>query len=357
VPAASAERRRRRSRKQSASHGFERLLATYRDVTTRYLLQSIPQQGPPYLYELVGEYPRRPGKGLRAALCFATCAALGGSRVQALNSATAIELLHNAFLVHDDVQDGSEVRRGRPTLSKEHGISIAVNVGNATNLIALRRLMENRNILGAEASWHIMEETQRMMTYSLEGQAIELGWIRDNTCDLAQRDYMQMCLKKTSWYSFIYPMRVGALVARPAQLKADRFCRLGWYFGAAFQIQDDILNLTGDYQKYGKEIAGDLWEGKRTLMLIHTLQQAGTREKTRLQRFLAQPREKRTATDVEWVYGLLIRNKSIDYARRAARQLAGAALLEGLAAFRGLPDSEEKRFILEMILYVVDRDR
>ena len=114
---------------------------------------------------------------------------------------------------------------------------------------------------------------------------------------------MQMCLKKTSWYSFIYPMRVGALVARPAQLRAEQFCRLGWYFGAAFQIQDDILNLTGDYQKYGKEIAGDLWEGKRTLMLIHLLKQCSARERTRLRRFLARSLARNAAAEeVEWVY-------------------------------------------------------
>jgi len=333
------------------------MLARYRDLTNRDLLDSIPPDGPPYLYELVSAYPSRLGKGLRAALCFSTCTALGGSRRQALNSAVAIELLHNAFLIHDDVQDGSELRRGQPTLYREHGIPIAVNVGNATNLLALRRLMENRGILGPEASWHIVEETERMMTHSLEGQAIELAWIRDNRCDLDVRDYMQMCLKKTSWYSFIYPMRVGALVARPGKLGKEEFCRLGWYFGAAFQIQDDILNLTGEYQKYGKEIAGDLWEGKRTLMLIHVLKHCSDRERARLRRFLAQPRQNRSVAEVEWVYGMLVRHQSIEYARRAARQLAGAALFEGLRALRGLPDSDEKRFILEMILYVVDRDR
>jgi geranylgeranyl diphosphate synthase type II len=171
------------------------------------------------------------------------------------------------------------------------------------------------------------------------------------------RDYMQMWLKKISWYSFIYPMRVGALVARPGTLRRDQFCRLGWYFGAAFQIQDDILNLTGDRRKYGKEIADDLWEGKRTLILIHLLKHCSPGERASLWNFLARPRQNRSAAEVKWVYGLLVRQKSVDYARRAARQLAGAALLEGLAAFRGLPDSDEKRFILEMILYVVDRDR
>jgi geranylgeranyl diphosphate synthase type II len=357
VPAANAKpSRSKRPRKHSASRHFERLLADFREVTARDLLSSIPEKGPPYLYDLVSAYPSRPAKGLRAALCFATCAALGGSRRQALNSAVAIELLHNAFLIHDDVQDGSELRRGQPTLYQEHGTPIAVNVGNATNLLALRRLMENRGIVGPSASWKIMEETERMMTLSLEGQAIELGWIRDNRCDLRVRDYMQMCLKKTSWYSFIYPMRVGALVARSGHIKSDDFCRLGWYFGAAFQIQDDILNLTADYQKYGKEIAGDLWEGKRTLILIHALKHCSTTEKSRLRQFLGTPRQGRSHSDVEWVYDLLSRYKSIDYARRQAHQLAGAALFEALAALRNVPDSEEKSFILEMILYVVNRD-
>jgi geranylgeranyl diphosphate synthase, type II len=357
VPGAKANRRPQPGRLKGSSRQFEALLAHYRDVTTRALLDGVPKKGPPYLYKLVEAYPRRSGKGLRAALCFATCAALGADRRQALNSAVAIELLHNGFLIHDDVQDGSELRRGQATLFQEHGVPIAVNVGNATNLLALRRLMENRALLGGDVSWRIAEETERMMTHSLEGQAIELGWIRDNVCDLEVRDYLQMCLKKTSWYSFIYPMRVGALVARPSKLTKDQFCRLGWYFGAAFQIQDDILNLTGDYRRYGKEIGGDLWEGKRTLMLIHLLKTCSARERLRIRRFLGKPRGERSGVEVDWVYKLLLRNQSIEFARRTARQMAGAALYEGLVAFRGLPDSVDKRFILEMILYVVERER
>ena len=345
-----------RLRPSRTTQFFERTLATYRDVTHRALLELIPTQGPPYLYDLVSVYPRRSGKGLRAALCFAACSALGGTSRQALNSAIAIELLHNGFLVHDDVQDGSDLRRGAPTLHTEHGIPIAINVGNATNLLALRRLMENRHILGPQVSWLVMMETERMMRNSLEGQAIELGWIRNNVWRLGATDYLQMCLKKTSWYSFLYPLRVGALIAR-GRLQPEQFCRFGWYLGAAFQIQDDILNLTGNYRKYGKEIGGDLWEGKRTLMLIHLLRHCSPGQRRRLRNFLAQPRSEHVRTEVMWIYRLMEEYGSIAYARRAARQLAGAALLEGLAAFRGVPDSEHKRFILEMVLYVVNRDR
>jgi geranylgeranyl diphosphate synthase type II len=282
---------------------------------------------------------------------------LGGSRQPVLNSAVAIELFHNAFLIHDDVQDQSVRRRGGPTLHKEHGIGIAVNVGNGTNLLAVQRLIANSDVLGPTLSWQVMQETERMMRHSLEGQAIELGWIRDNTHDLDEKDYLHMCLKKTSWYSFIYPLRVGALIAQGAELDADRFCRFGWYFGAAFQIQDDILNLTGRYAQYGKEIRGDLWEGKRTLMLIHLLNHCGARERRELKQFLLKARSDRHKAEIAWLYGLMQRYGSIEFARRAARQLAGAALMEALTAFRDVPDCDSKRFILEMVLYVVGRER
>lgn len=343
-------------RTRRAGSSFHQTLGRYRDLTNQALLEVIPTHGPRYLYDLVREYPTRPGKGLRGALCLATCAALGGSIRQALNTAVAIELLHNSFLICDDAQDESENRRGAPTLHREYGVPIAINVGNATNLLALQRLMRNHSLLGPRASWLIMEETERMMAYSLAGQALELSWIRDNVCVLEDKDYLHMCLRKTSWYSFIYPMRLGALIARGGQVGAEEYCRLGWYVGAAFQIQDDVLNLVGEYGKYGKEIGGDLLEGKRTLMLIHLFKHCAPPERRRLLAFLDQPRNERSGTDIAWLYDLLTRYGSVEHARRAARQLVGAALLEGLSAFRDTPDSEDKRFILEMILYVAERD-
>lgn len=339
------------------SEFFEAMLSQYSTMTKTALLRAIPDTGPPHLYDLVSVYPNRAGKGLRPALCLAACSALGGNERRALQSAVAVELFHNGFLIHDDVQDESLARRGGTTLHGEHGIGIAVNVGNATNLLALLRLMENRQLLGPDISWRVFEQTSLMMRHSLEGQAIEVGWIHDNVGGLTPRDYLHMCLKKTSWYSFIYPLTVGAIMARPALNKQAMFHRFGWYVGAAFQIQDDILNLTGDFEMYGKEIGGDLWEGKRTLMLIQLMNTCTPAESKDLRAFLAKPRTKRTATEVRSVYDLMAKYGSIDFARRAAHQLAGAALLEALALSREWPDSEHKRFILGTPLYVVTRDR
>ncbi len=335
---------------------FEGELARYRDVTMQALLGHIPSGGPSHLYDLVSVYPRRLGKGLRGALCLATCEALGGRRALALNTAVAAELFHNAFLIHDDVQDESLARRGEATLHLEHGVGIAVNVGNATNLLALQRVLGTRAELGPARAALVVEETERMMRHSLEGQAIELGWIRDNDCAMGPQEYLRMCLKKTSWYSFIYPMRVGAIVAEGAQ-DTDRFSRFGWYVGAAFQIQDDVLNLTGRFSRYRKEIGGDLREGKRTLMLIRLLGVCTAAEREAIERYLASPRPERTEAQVRWLHRLIVRYDTIAYARRAARELAGAALLEALTALRSVPDSAARRFLLDMPLYVVGRDR
>ena len=134
-----------------------------------------------------------------------------------------------------------------------------------------------------------------MMRQSLEGQAIEVSWIRNNTCDLVDDDYYRMCMKKSSWYTCIYPCRVGALVAEGKRETSARFDRYGCYLGAAFQIQDDLLNLTGRRSRYGKEISGDLWEGKRTLVLIEYLRTCTVRQRERLQRFWERPgRNERT---------------------------------------------------------------
>ncbi|HSK80212.1 MAG TPA: polyprenyl synthetase family protein [Thermoanaerobaculia bacterium] len=334
-----------------------RLLDRYRDLTLEALLRELPSRSPAYLYELIPVYPSRPGKGLRAALCLATCAALGGRLDRALNSAVAVELFHNAFLIHDDVQDESESRRGGPTLHAEHGVGIAVNVGNAMNLLALGRLRANREILGPNLAWKILAESEEMMRHSLEGQALELAWIRDNVCELTDDDYYRMCLKKTSWYTCIYPSRVGALIATDGRFDPDRLYRFGWYLGAAFQIQDDLLNLVGDYEKYGKEIAGDLLEGKRTLMLIHLLRTADVQDREKVRRFLAKRRRERTGEEVRWLHRLLVDHGSLDFARQAALDLARAALAEGEAALSDVPDSEDKSFLLETVRYVIERDR
>lgn len=296
----------------------------------------------------------RAGKGIRPGVCIATASAFGAEERNAIPSAAALELLHNAFLVHDDIEDGSLMRRNHPTMVAEHGVPLAVNAGDAMNALSFRLLRRNLALLGPATSMRIYDEFDALLIASLEGQAMELGWIRDNDTQVTAADYLQMTLKKTCLYSFTHPMRIGALIADGERTDLDRFDRLGFLLGAAFQIQDDVLNLIGD-ERYGKEIGGDLMEGKRTLILAHAFEHASPQESALLSDFFARPRERRLPREVHWIYELLHRHGSIDYAQQAARELADAASEAYEAAFDGAADNRGRRFVGSLIGYVVTR--
>src|SRR5215470_242409 len=319
--------------------GIERQLARYRDLTYRALLGQLPTREPRrYLYDLISGQLSHVGKGLRPALCIATCRAFGGSIEQALPSAVTIELLHNAFLVHDDIEDGSLYRRNRATLYIEEGVPIAVNVGDAMNAISIGSLTENIPVLGAELAYRIFHEAQHLVLQSVEGQALELGWTRDNFFDLTEDDYLRLVLKKTCWYTCIHPCRIGALIGTAGAIDADRFNLFGFLLGAAF------------------EILGDIWEGKRTLMLVHTLRECTADEREQLGRVFSVAREQRTEQDVEWVFRLFKRYASIDFARATLQQTVQAALDEFDVAYRDAPPSVDRDFIRELIPFLGERD-
>lgn len=335
---------------------FQSQLQAWRDLTLTEINASLPAHEPRrHLYDLVSAHLSRAGKGIRPALCIATAKAFGGKEANAVPSAAALEMLHNAFLVHDDVEDGSELRRNHPTLVAEHGVPLAVNTGDAMNALSIRLLRRNLPLLGAPTAIRIYEEIDTLLVESLEGQAMELGWIRDNDTRVSASDYLRMTLKKTCLYSFVHPMRIGALVADGERTDLARFDRLGFFVGAAFQIQDDVLNLVGDH-RYGKEIGGDLLEGKRSLILAHLFERVSGGEAHALRDFLGRPRERRLPRELGQIYELLRRHGSIEYARKASRELASAAIAEFETAFAGAQGGDAKQFVRQILDYVVERD-
>ena len=336
---------------------FEAQLASYRDLVVPLISEAIPRREPrKHLYDLISEHVSRGGKGIRPALCIATCRAFGGSTEQALPSAAALELLHNAFLVHDDIEDSSEYRRGQPTLHLEYGVPLAVNVGDAMNAMSLRVLKQNLPSLGPELTWKIFEEFEHMMTETMEGQAMELGWIRDNDCDTTEDDYLLMVLKKTCWYSFIHPCRIGALIATRGQADLSSFNSFGYSLGTAFQIQDDVLNLLGDRKQYGKEINGDILEGKRTLIMAHLFKNSSAQDKQRLQAFFGKPRRQRLPREVAWVRELMRSSGSIEYGRQVAHEFAKTARQEFGRTYAGATSSEDVNFLRTLLDYMIARE-
>lgn len=333
------------------------MLAEYGAVTLKGIRHFIPDKEPrKYLYDLVLDYPNRGGKGFRPGLCIAACKAYGGTLQQVLYAAVTLELLHNAFLIHDDIEDESLSRRNRPTMHQYTSTAIAVNVGDAMQALGLFPLLKHKKILGPALSLKVFEEVQHMVEVSAEGQAIELGWRQDNICDLKDEDYLRMILKKTCWYTCIHPIRIGAIIGSNGKVKPELFNRLGYFMGTAFQIQDDLLNLLAEEKKYGKEIGGDIVEGKRTLMLIRLLQLCSKSEKAMIGHHLSIPIKERNAQTATDILRLMHRYDCLDYSKNISKYMAGAALKEFYTIFSRLPDSKDKSFLESIILYMINRD-
>ncbi len=168
----------------------------------------------------------------------------------ALPAAAALELLHAAFLIHDDIEDGSEQRRGRSAMHVEYGVPIALNAGDALATLALRPLLdEHRPPRVAHDPRRAAPSSSATMERTVEGQAVEIGWRADNVVDLTPVDYLDMILRKTCAYTTILPLRVGALIGSWGAADLDAIAQFGFALGAAFQIQDDLLDLVSDVRR------------------------------------------------------------------------------------------------------------
>ncbi|MGD1806731.1 polyprenyl synthetase family protein [Dapis sp. BLCC M126] len=324
------------------------------------------------LYEMLKDYPFRKGKMLRPTMCISAARAIGGMGDRALTTAAALELYHNAFLIHDDIEDGSESRRGKETLHHAIGIARAINVGDATNVLAVGLLLENLSAIGIQKTLSVLHEIEFMAQQSVEGQAMELDWVANNTGHLTDQDYFIMCVKKTCWYTFMTPLRIGLIIGHPTanlselvQPLAD-ITRFGMILGIAFQIQDDLLNILGDLKTYGKEIGGDIYEGKRTIMLNHVI--ANSNAADRILEILALPREQKTPEQIGFILEEMKRCGSIEHGWYLARTLANQAdnIFESMDFLK--PESplqpgenwgsslQDRRFLKQLINYVIYRN-
>lgn len=224
-----------------------------------------------YLFGPLNGFFASGGKRTRPALCLLGAQAVGGRAEQALSAAVAIESFQSAALIHDDIADKGELRRGRPCVHVTEGVGIALNVGDLALATVASSILKDPSI-EAQTKLTLLDELVDMTQRTLEGQALDLGWVRDNRWDITVDDYLFMANHKTAYYSAAVPLATGAISAgaRPEQVEVLR--SFGMKSGLAFQLQDDLLNLVGDAEKQGKDFRSDITEGKRTLIVVSALE-------------------------------------------------------------------------------------
>lgn len=273
-----------------------------------------------YLYTPLHKYCENGGKRHRPVICFAACAAVGGDLRLAVSSAVAIEHFHTAALIHDDIADEAELRRGKPCLHLVEGTGLAINVGDL-GLSMVNGTVMHDPLLDDATKVRVVTELVDMTRRTIEGQALDIGWARDGRYDITEQDYLRMATLKTAHYSGAVPLAIGAIVGGGSESEIEALRNYGLDTGLAFQIQDDLLNLIGSEESVKKDFRSDITEGKRTLSVVHALQHSEDAE--RLEQILSSktkdPDILAEAVDIMQASG------SIDYARNYAQNLTSIA--------------------------------
>ena len=308
-----------------------------------------------YLYAPLTRFTAGGGKRVRPVLCLLGAEATGGSPTSALSSAVAVELFQSAALIHDDIADESELRRGNPCLYRTEGVGVATNVGDLALTQVFEVLLRDGH-LPEDRRLRVLEELASMERHTLEGQALDLGWARDGRWDVTPADYLYMVTAKTAWYSAASPLRIGALAAGASEEAAAGLVEVGLHAGIAFQLQDDLLNLVGDAEAQGKDFRSDITEGKRTLAVVWALAHMGQEQGEELVGILESG-----VTDTDALaraVELLEAGGGIAHCRELAESEALEA--EGCArdlAARGLITPQAAEVLASMAEFFVRRDR
>lgn len=270
--------------------------------------------------EMVSEYPSRKGKYLRPSLVLLTAQAMGFPEERAIKTAAAMQVSEEWILDHDDIEDRSWERRGKPTLHRIYGNELAINAGDCLHVLMWKILRDNEDLIGRETTFKIMDEFYRMLNRTVFGQTVEIKWAQENRTDLKEKDILLIMESKTGYYTIAGPMRLGAILAGANETQLRQLYEFGKILGYCFQIKDDLLDLVSDFAGLKKQRGNDIYEGKRTVILVHLLNNIGVSNRRKLLTILQKPREEKSAEEVEWVIKMMVRCGSLRYSQVLIQQ-------------------------------------
>jgi geranylgeranyl diphosphate synthase type I len=302
--------------------------------------------------EPIWEILDRGGKRWRPALFLLICEALGKNSEDCLDFAIIPEVVHNGTLIVDDLEDSSELRRGKPCTYKIYGVDIAVNAGNAMYYLPLLPLMEKKAMLPAEMLRDIYEVyVQEMINLSL-GQAMDITWHRGiaNADDLNEEDYLQMCAYKTGTLARM-AAKISAVLAAASKELVEKLGSFAESIGVAFQMQDDVLDLMGkEFAEKKGGVGQDITEGKRTLMVIHTLKNASSADRKRLIQILNMHTSDQALRDE--AIALMQKHHAIEHVTHTATRIVEESWSE---VDKLLPPSEAKEKLKAFAEFLIKR--
>ena len=297
--------------------------------TVNQAIAAIPYPAAPdKLYEPISYHMALGGKRVRPVLTLMACEAMGGELSQALDAAVGLEMFHNFTLLHDDVMDNADVRRGKTTVHRRWNANTAILSGDTMLTIATQYIARTAN-------WQVMDLFNKTAIEIYEGQQWDMDY--EHRTDVTVEEYVNMIRLKTS-VLLGCALKTGALIADADEQQANLLYGAGVNMGLAFQLRDDVLDVWGDPATFGKEIGGDIMNNKKTFLLINAIRLAQGDDADELRHWLNDP----YATRDNKVAGV-----TALYERLGVRDLAEDAIASyndlAIAAFNQVKMSDEDK--------------
>lgn len=298
----------------------------------------------PYTYALsVG------GKRIRPMLTLLACGLCGGKLEDALPAALAVEVLHNFTLVHDDIMDSADTRRGKPSVFKKWDENVAILSGDVMFADAYRQLQfYGKSDDYSKQEYAAMHESfSKAIITVCEGQALDMEFV--DRMEVNQQEYLQMIGGKTAAL-LSGALEMGAIAAHASSQKRNKLAQLGHEMGIAFQIQDDLLDAIADPEKFGKRPGGDIFEGKKTYLTILALERANEADKSFIQQVLDDESPK--PEQVDKVLSLM---KSLDVIQDVSEEI-NEHYLKAQQSLDKFESSEYKKELEKLLIFLQNRD-
>lgn len=272
-------------------HSSQQLLDLY---NKRFKGKGFPS-GPSGLYDAVYHIMNMKGKRMRPLLLMLGCEVFGGNAEVALKPAFAMEVFHNFTLVHDDIMDNADIRRGQPTVHKQYGLNAGILAGDAMLAYAYKYLADIplNCIIPALAVFN------KTAIEIFEGQQMDVEF--EKRMDVSEAEYLKMIEFKTSVLLGCC-MQIGAIIAGASQRDQELIYDFGLKLGLTFQVKDDYLDSYGQEEKVGKRIGGDILQNKKTYLFIRAWNRADPQQKKQIQALLAEKDEERKIAAVKAIY-------------------------------------------------------
>ncbi|WP_424358597.1 polyprenyl synthetase family protein [Methanocella sp. MCL-LM] len=284
------------------------------------------------------------GKQLRSTMCLLACEAVCGKFDNALPGAAAVELVHNFSLIHDDIEDGDEKRRHRPTVWKLWGVPQAINTGDAMDVVSYMAILELK--VKPETMIPVLKVFNDTIMQLCEGQYLDMDFQTRKTVTV--EEYIEMITGKTAAL-IEASTAIGAMAATDDQKVIGHFKSFGHKIGIGFQIQDDLLGIWGDPALTGKSARNDIRNKKKTLPVLYALQYSKDREEMKQ----LYAKEHFSEADIDRVFQILTEAGAYEYTMKTAHRYRDEALaeLEGLC-----PGSKAMEDLVAIGRFLVDRD-